>query len=99
MLFREVNERIRDVSQSWAKASETVEFLCECGKAECSGLLGLTIADYDQMRSAQNRFVLLRGHESAALAVVARVNGYSIAEERGADERAREDGDGAARAA
>jgi hypothetical protein len=82
LLFREVNERIRDVSQSWAEASEPVEFLCECGHGECSELLGLTIADYDEVRSAPNRFMLLRGHEAAELAVI---NGYSIAERRGAE--------------
>jgi hypothetical protein len=41
VLFREVNERIRDVSQSWAEASEPVELLCGCGNDEFSELLGL----------------------------------------------------------
>lgn len=85
MLFREVTERIRDVSQSWAEASEPVEVLCECGNGECSELLRLTIADYDEIRSAPNRFMLLRGHDSAELPVIERINGYSIAERRGAE--------------
>jgi hypothetical protein len=81
-LFREVNERIRDVSVDRWDGSP-IGFLCECDDPECVEVLDLAIADYDAIRSVPNRFILVRGHESPGVeGVVARSNGYLIVEKR-----------------
>jgi hypothetical protein len=78
VLFRAVNERIRDVSTAWAGASEPVGFLCECGDADCDGVLNVTIPAFETIRAKLNHFLVLRGHESDMDDVVAENNGYLI---------------------
>jgi hypothetical protein len=87
-LFREVNERIRDISIERWDGTDPIGFLCECGDTECIEVLNLAITEYDAIRSFPNRFVLVHGHESpGAEAVIARSNGYLIVERRLADTR------------
>jgi hypothetical protein len=82
-VFRQVNERIREVSTTWADVSEPIGFLCECGDATCTGVMTLNVADYDTVRSAPGHFLLLRGHElPEAEEVVARTNGYLVVAQR-----------------
>lgn len=64
-LFREVNERVREVSAQW-DARTSVGFFCECSDTTCSELLDLTLVEYEAIRAASDRFVVVRGHESAA---------------------------------
>jgi hypothetical protein len=60
-LFREVNERIEDLS---ASASFTM-FICECMDESCDANVSLTIEEYEHIRSDSNSFVVLPGHEVA----------------------------------
>jgi hypothetical protein len=57
-LFREVNERIADIS-----SSELIEFLCECGEDTCLEPIGLTREEYEEVRSVSDHFVMKAGHE------------------------------------
>jgi hypothetical protein len=57
-LFREVNERIKDVT-----GYESAEYLCECGNASCTETIPMTISDYESLRSDARQFVVLPGHE------------------------------------
>jgi hypothetical protein len=83
-LIREVNERIEKVDKAAEEASLApeeafFEFLCECG-AEDAGDLGceehvqLTIREYEQVRSQDDRFAVYPGHEQAELEWVAARN-------------------------
>jgi len=58
-LFREVNERIEDLS---ANAFFTT-FVCECMDETCDSRISMTIEEYEHIRSHSNMFVVLRGHE------------------------------------
>jgi hypothetical protein len=58
-LFREVNERIEDIS---ANASFTT-FICECMNEACDEPLSLTIEEYEHVRADSNRFAIKPGHE------------------------------------
>ena len=58
-LFREVNERIGDVSAAGAEA----EFLCECGDRDCTSPIRLTLAEYEEVRANGPHFFVLPGHE------------------------------------
>jgi hypothetical protein len=58
-LFREVNERIEELSRpAYSRA-----FICECCDETCHETLSITIGEYEQMRSDGNRFAVLPGHE------------------------------------
>jgi hypothetical protein len=87
-LFRAVNERIRDVSTTWAGASEPIGFLCECGDADCDGVLQTTIPTFEATRSKVDHFLVLRGHESpGGDRVIAQDDGYLIVAKRDASTR------------
>jgi hypothetical protein len=58
-LFREVNERIEDLSSSAFSSA----FICECMNEACDENVSLTVEEYEHVRSDGNRFVVLRGHE------------------------------------
>ena len=58
-LFREVNERIGDVSSAGTEA----EFLCECGDRDCTRPVRLTLTEYEDVRADATHFVVIPGHE------------------------------------
>ena len=59
-LAREVNKQIERVALRFE--SHNGDFLCECGRADCSERLRLDISEYDAVRGA-GRFVAIPGHE------------------------------------
>ena len=61
VLFREVNERIREVSARW-ETPGTAGFVCECQHAECSERLDVTVDEYDALRGPNGAFVVVVGH-------------------------------------
>jgi hypothetical protein len=63
-LFREVNERIRDVSGTLESlgGSSAVEFVCECSRTECHASVELELADYERIREHPARFLVAIGH-------------------------------------
>ena len=66
-LARAVNEQVNDVAASWYESGEPIEFRCECADATCVGSLGLTHEEYERVRTAAARFVLLSGHDDPAI--------------------------------
>jgi mannose-1-phosphate guanylyltransferase len=60
-LFREVNERVEEVSVG--AASEVTEFLCECGNADCTQSIALFAREYEQLRSDPLLFAVAPRHE------------------------------------
>ena len=57
-LFREVNERIREISAY----DHDAEFLCECGDESCTRPITMTLAEYEQLRSEPTHFAVVPGH-------------------------------------
>jgi hypothetical protein len=60
-MFRSVNERVEEVVQPGP--DEEIDFLCECGNAECTGKVTLTRREYEQVRSDATQFAVVSGHE------------------------------------
>lgn len=67
-MFREVNDRIREVSSGWTDTGEPVGFLCECDDPACTDTVLLSIVAYDELRAA-GRPVSIQGHRVSALLV------------------------------
>jgi hypothetical protein len=62
-LYREVNERIRDLNERFdAALSAEATWVCECADTECCEPIALTLAEYEQLRSRPNRFAVVPGH-------------------------------------
>ncbi|HSK17167.1 MAG TPA: hypothetical protein VK915_13510 [Gaiellaceae bacterium] len=76
VLFREVNERIEEVK---SPQDEATEFLCECGRRECTETIALTKAEYEAVRADATTFAVVPGHEIPDIeTVVHRAGGYSV---------------------
>jgi hypothetical protein len=58
-MFREVNERIVELSDRWASLPQ---FVCECESAQCAETLEATGEEYDRVRSDPACFLVARGH-------------------------------------
>jgi hypothetical protein len=58
-IFREVNERVADVSDSEARMTN---FLCECGNLDCIEEVSLTDSEYLELRSNATTFAVAPGH-------------------------------------
>jgi hypothetical protein len=73
-LFREVNDRIEELSENVESQGITpeglIEFHCECGREGCTERLRMTAAEYDRVRSDNDRFALAPGHETPEMEVV-----------------------------
>jgi hypothetical protein len=61
-LFREVNERIKDVNVEFA-ADQPADFLCECGSKDCTEPVGLSLSEYEEVRRDPTHFFIVPGHE------------------------------------
>jgi hypothetical protein len=79
-LFREVNERIQEVQASIGGGDRT-DFLCECGREDCTAAISLTLVEYEEVRSDPTHFVVVPGHEVIDLErVVRQTEHFSIIE-------------------
>jgi hypothetical protein len=80
-LLREVNDRIEEVGErlSVIPPHEKLEFRCECGQADCQSLVPLTVTEYEHVRSDNDRFAVVPGHEDGEIErVVERAEAYLI---------------------
>jgi hypothetical protein len=57
-LFREVNERMNDVSAQRASFDMPQDVICECAQPECSELITMTAVEYAGLRSRSTWFVI-----------------------------------------
>jgi hypothetical protein len=60
--FREANERI-EAAAADMELSEPVPFICECASRECTEIVHLTLAEYEDVRARPRRFFNVPGHE------------------------------------
>ena len=80
-LYREVNERVRDLNETFEIEDERVEFVCECGRLECRERISLTLAEYERLRGDPHRFAVVPGHEMTDVErVVAEHERYAVVE-------------------
>ena len=61
VIFREVNERIREVVPS---DNGGIDFLCECGRQACVEQIPLTMEEYERVRADPVQFFVKPGHAS-----------------------------------
>jgi hypothetical protein len=59
VIFREVNERVREVMPS---DNGGIDFLCECGYEDCVEQITLTTQEYEHVRDDPVQFFVKPGH-------------------------------------
>jgi hypothetical protein len=84
-LFRDVNERIREISDTFGQKDATYDFLCECSDPLCSERVVLTRAEYEHVRAESTRFVVAKGHAMPEIeSVVEQAEDHVVVEKEGA---------------
>jgi hypothetical protein len=85
-LFREVNERIRDLSDRFADGADVRQrFVCECSRTGCSDPIELDLKEYEAVRRSDKRFAVAPGHtEPEHEHVVLETDRYWVIEKDGA---------------
>jgi hypothetical protein len=90
----EINgRRVNEAIERGEEDARTAVFVCECGHIGCSSTVELQIADYEEVRSNFDRFLVIPGHEIPEVdRVVERHSGYLVVikPEEGAREQARQ---------
>jgi hypothetical protein len=82
VLARRINDRIDYQRPRNGESADT--FICECVRVDCGGVLDLSLGEYARVRSNSRRFVVLPGHEEAAVESIVEVySGYVVVEKRG----------------
>jgi hypothetical protein len=74
LIFREVNERIREVAEHFNFERSGVDFICECSVDGCSESIELDVDEYRAIRSSPTLFVIVPGHETLTVEVVIETN-------------------------
>ena len=62
-LFREVNDRLRELAGDPGVRPLSAQYLCECVDDACLELIELTPEEYETIRSYRGAFVVFPGHE------------------------------------
>jgi hypothetical protein len=83
IVFREVNERLRELGESFSLVSEIAEFVCECADTTCTERVRMPLAEYEHIRSDPKWFLVVPGHELPEYErVISRRDVYAIVEKR-----------------
>ena len=84
-LFREVNERIADVTARVLDGGEAdADFYCECARRACLERVRLSLDDYRAVRRNESFFFVVPGHELPEHERVVRIEAnYVVVEKPG----------------
>jgi hypothetical protein len=78
-VFREVNERIESLAETFDLKTHSLDLICECGDAACVERITMTTAEYEEIRSEAHQFAVHPGHEYPDVeTVVAKQKGYDV---------------------
>ena len=78
-VFREVNERIESLAETFALGTQPLDLICECGDASCVQRIHMTHAEFEELRSESHQFAVYPGHEAPDVErVMDRRGGYDI---------------------
>jgi hypothetical protein len=87
-VFRQVNDRIEDLADTFGMANKKLDLICECGNATCSDRIEMDRADYEAIRSDSATFAVVKGHEIPDVEeVVDRRPAYHVVRKRPGDAR------------
>jgi hypothetical protein len=64
-LFRDLNERIEDISERLDLTTKMIDFVCECAHPDCAETVEMTQTEYESIRRIATHFAIKAGHEIA----------------------------------
>lgn len=84
-VFREANERIEDLNQTFATITDKLVLVCECGDGKCVEKISMSPEEYEELRAEAANFAIVPGHEIPDVEqVVAQHDGYYVVRKHGA---------------
>jgi hypothetical protein len=84
-LFREINERVREIAAEHGADVHLYEFYCECSNTDCTLRVELALRDYERVREHGNRFLVAPGHDLPEIErIVEQSEGWWVIEKDGA---------------
>jgi hypothetical protein len=85
MLFRSVNDRIRELGEKILNSVSELDFACECADPECIKTIPLPVAEFAAIEQVDNQFIVLQGHEIPEVEdTIEERDGFLIVSKRGA---------------
>lgn len=80
ILYRAVNEEIRGLDERLAPArGSTQSFVCECGHADCTDRIEMTVDEYRRVRFDPTTFAIVDAHREPEVEhVVERTARYTV---------------------
>ena len=75
-MFREVNERVEDMNQTFASITGSFDIFCECGDMSCTERITVPMDIYEHVRGPSTHFLLRAGHEDPTVESV--VESYEV---------------------
>ena len=86
ILFREINERLKEMQETFSVADERTDFVCECGSSECTNRIELSLPEYEALRSDATTFGVVPGHQIEDVEVVVETHdAYLVVRKREGD--------------
>jgi hypothetical protein len=83
-LFREVNQNIASLEESFGGATDEPVYICECERVGCAERLAIDPEAYRRARQEDRRFLLRPGHENLQIErVIERNPDYLVVEKTG----------------
>lgn len=64
-LFRQVNERVAQLNESFATFTNTFVLICECGDSGCVTQISIASDAYERVRTDATLFIVAPGHENS----------------------------------
>jgi hypothetical protein len=68
-LFREINERVKQLNEGFSMVLPVGEWICECADDTCVERIELSAAEYEAVRSNGKRFLVAPGDQHVFLDV------------------------------
>jgi hypothetical protein len=62
-LYRQVNERVEEINDTFGTLAGSAEIMCECGSLECSAQISVPRDEYERVRANPARFIVKPDHE------------------------------------
>ena len=83
-VFREANERIQELNETFATFTDELVLVCECGDAKCVEKIAMPPAAYEELRSDPAHFAIAPGHQIPDVEqVIAQRDGYEVVKKHG----------------
>ena len=84
-LFREINERVRQIAAKHGTDVHQYQFYCECSNTDCTLRVELELAEYERVRTRGRRFLVAPGHNlPLGERIVEQAEGWWVIEKDGA---------------